>query len=332
VRWARSRKDPRLLSRALIVRAVASGRSAGEVASWLECSLAHVYRTVTRFAEAGRQGLVDGRALNGPRLVDDAFAEGVRTLLAGIPRDHGFLRNTWTRELLAIVMEQSGHARVSVCTMGRVLKRVRARRGRPKPVVKCPLSDRQKRRRLKGIEDLITNCPASEVVVYEDEVDIHLNPKIGLDWMNRGTQRLVMTPGKNAKAYVAGALDAHSREVIWVGGADKNSDLFVAMLRKLDGHYPQAAAIHVVLDNYGIHKSAVTKVALREMPRIKLHFLPPYCPDHNSIERLWLDLHATVTRNHRHGDIIPLCADVAQFLNSVTPWVPGARPRTLLVA
>jgi transposase len=30
-----------------------------------------------------------------------------------------------------------------------------------------------------------------------------------------------------------------------------------------------------------------------------LHFLPPYCPDDNRIERLWKDLHDNVTRNHK---------------------------------
>jgi hypothetical protein len=33
--------------------------------------------------------------------------------------------------------------------------------------------------------------------------------------------------------------------------------------------------------------------------KVVLHFLPPYCPDHNRIERVWLDLYANVTRNHR---------------------------------
>lgn len=332
VRWSRAQGDPALVTRALIVRAVAARRSAHEIASWISCSRSSVYRTVARFIDGGREGLLDGRASNGPCVVDDAFADGVRALLDGSPRDHGFIRSTWTRELLAVVMEMSDHALVSVCTMGRVLMRIRARRGRPKPVVKCPLSDRQKRRRLQRIRELIENCPPNEVVVYEDEIDIHLNPKIGFDWMNYGHQKLVMTPGKNAKAYVAGTLDARSREVVWVGGTEKKSSLFIAMLRKLDSHYANAERIHVVLDNYGIHKSHATRAALRELPRIKLHFLPPYCPDHNLIERLWLDLHANVTRNHPHGELVPLCGDVSCFLQHISPWIPGARPRMLRAA
>ena len=117
-----------------------------------------------------------------------------------------------------------------------------------------------------------------------------------------------------------------------MGAAEKNSALFIAMLRKLDTHHRDAVRIHVILDNYGIHKSKVTKAALRDMPRIVLHFLPPYSPDENLIERLWLDLHANVTRNHMHAELEPLCQDVAYFLDHVSPWTPRERPLSLKVA
>jgi hypothetical protein len=39
---------------------------------------------------------------------------------------------------------------------------------------------------------------------------LHLNPKIGLDWMARGQQKEVVTPGQNQKRYLAGALDGNS--------------------------------------------------------------------------------------------------------------------------
>ena len=48
-------------------------------------------------------------------------------------------------------------------------------------------------------------------MVYADEVDLHLNPKIGPDWMLPGTQRLVLTPGNNEKRYLAGAYDPLER-------------------------------------------------------------------------------------------------------------------------
>lgn len=326
VKWARKHRNAELLTRAYVVAKVTAGERAARVSEELGCARSFVYCTMKRYLEQGRSGLWDAREANGQSKVDDAFRGGVRELLHETPRDHGYIRSTWTRELLVLVMESQGHVQVSVSTMGRVLSAIRARRGRPKPIVTCSLSRRQKRRRLRKIRDLVNHCPANEVVVYEDEVDIHLNPKIGLDWMNRGEQKHVKTPGQNAKAYVAGALDAHTRHLVWVGREYKNSELFIDLLVALDAHYVDAELIHVVLDNYSIHKSGKARQALLAFPRLKLLFLPPYCPDDNLIERLWRDLHANVTRNHSHSQLSDLCHEVGLFLNHASPWGLGPRP------
>ncbi|MBN2195989.1 MAG: winged helix-turn-helix domain-containing protein [Polyangiaceae bacterium] len=153
------------------------------------------------------------------------FQRCVRRSLSRIPWV-GYSRPTWTRALLLAVVQEKTGTRFSLTTMTRVLQRIGARRGRPKPVVKCPLSERQQRRRLAVIRLLIANLLADEVAVYEDEADIHLNPKIGSDWMPRGLQKEVVTPGKNQKAYLAGTLDARDGTVLWVGAEKKNSGLF----------------------------------------------------------------------------------------------------------
>jgi transposase len=169
------------------------------------------------------------------------------------------------------------------------------------------------------IRRLIETLPAGHVAVYQDEVDIHLNPKIGLDWMGYGQQKEVVTPGKNVKRYLAGAMDAKTGEVTWVEAEKKNSLLFVNLIHELYRAYPHAKAIHVILDNYKIHTSKITQAVLRSLDgRIRLHFLPTYCPEHNKIERLWLDLHANVTRNHACPDIQALMARVRRFLKRRT--------------
>ncbi len=64
-----------------------------------------------------------------------------------------------------------------------------------------------------------------------------------------------------------------------------------------------------------VHDSKITRAAVAELGgRVKLHFLPPYCPQANRIERVWLDLHANVTRNHRCGDIDELMQQVSRYL------------------
>ena len=166
-----------------------------------------------------------------------------------------------------------------------------------------------------ALRQLLACLPADEVAVFQDEVDIHLNPKIGPDWMNRGKQKQVVTPGQNVKRYIAGALDAQSGQLIWAQSDRKNSLLVIALLNKLAVTYPRAKAIHIVLDNFKIHDSQATRAAVAALEgKVVLHFLPPYCPDDNRIERTWRDLHDNVTRNHKCRSMDELMAEVVAYL------------------
>jgi len=206
---------------------------------------------------------------------------------------------------------------VAVCTMGRALRQLGARLGRPKPIVLCPWPKSKRKRLLRKLERLAASDSSKEPVYYSDEVDIDLNPKIGRDWMLPGQQRRVVTPGKNQKHYIAGALRAGSRRLAWAEGVSKNSTLFCKLLWKLAVMHRRARKIHLIVDNYGIHKSKATQRVLQSLRgKVVLHFLPPYCPDHNPIERVWLDLHASVTRNHRFRTMAELGRSVIHFLNN----------------
>ena len=110
---------------------------------------------------------------------------------------------------------------VAVCTMGRVLARIGARLGTPKPIVLGPWPRDARERRLREIRELEARASATEPVLYEDEVDIHLNPRIGRDWMLHGEQRRVLTPGKNKKFYLAGVLDVRTGALHTTGAPKK---------------------------------------------------------------------------------------------------------------
>ena len=63
--------------------------------------------------------------------------------------------------------------------------------------------------KLARIRHLVETLPRNAVLFFADELDIHLLPKLGYEWMLKGTQREVMTPGTNQKNYLAGALEFH---------------------------------------------------------------------------------------------------------------------------
>ena len=313
---ARKCQDARLRTRYLIILNLAEGVSPSATARVLHVARNTVYTVARRFREAGEAGLVDRREENGERKLDQDYLGLLYELVESSPREHGWRRPTWTREMLVETMFEKTGVRVHVSTMSHALKRIGARRGRPKPTVACPWSKRAKNRRLRKIRKLLAELPADEVAYWEDEVDVHLNPKIGLDWMVRGQQKEVPTPGQNEKRYLAGAQDCRTGELVWVEGEKKNSLLFLLLLWELVQRHPEATRIHVILDNYSIHHTEQVKRSLCTLAgsRIRLHFLPPYCPDHNKIERTWQDLHANVTRNHRCADMATLMGEVRAYL------------------
>lgn len=309
-------RDAEVRLRYLIIVNLMNRRSARTTAEVLKIHNTTVYRVLKRFQLYGEAGLMDGRSDNGEDKVDDNYRNKLYRVVRGTPLDYGWKRPTWTRELLIETMVRLTGVRIHVTTMSRALAQIKARRGRPKQTVKCPWPKAAKTRRLNQIRMLLATLPKRQMAFYEDEVDIHLNPKIGQDWMVPGQQKRVQTPGQNEKRYLAGALEVRSRKLIWVEGKRKTSYLFLDLLDKLLREYPEAKRLHLILDNYRIHSSDIVHAALSGYlkGKIELVFLPPYCPDDNKIERTWQDLHANVTRNHRHATMRKLMDAVRYYL------------------
>jgi len=318
IRLGRKSGDPDTANRfAAVAKLAAPGRtSKSQVARELEVAISTVVSAARRFVLGGVERLYDQRVYNGRvRKIDERFRQHVSAALYQTPPDRGWERPTWTRELLCLEMARLDLPLVSVCTMGRILAALGARLGAPKPIVLCPWPKRRRARVIGELEKLADAANDAEPVFYVDEVDIHLNPKIGRDWMPRGLQRRIVTPGKNEKHYVAGALDARTRELVTVDAPKKNSMLFCKLVEQLVAAYPTACRLHLILDHYIVRSSKITRRFLAKLAdRVVLHFLPPYSPDHNRIERVWLDLHANVTRNHRCPTMQLLLEHVRAFL------------------
>lgn len=314
-RITRKSPDPRISTRVRIVLLYQRGWGAHRIAEALGCVPATAVRVVNRFLQLGEEGLLDGRRDNGMPKVDADLLQALAELISEPPETFGCLRPTWTRELLAITLSEQTGVRVSVTTLARMLKQLKARWGMARPIVVCPWPRTRKARRVREILGIVENLPRGEIAFYQDEVDIHLNPRIGRDWMLPGTQKLVVTPGQNKKRYVAGALAVGGGDLVFVQAERKNSALFVALLEKLVATHPKARCIHLVLDNYSIHSSRMVRDYLARLgDLVVLHFLPPYSPEHNDIERLWREVHANVTRNHRCRTIDDLMERVTWYL------------------
>lgn len=306
------------------------GVSAQETAAICGCARATVYRTLYRFNELGELGIWDLRRLAGPHKVTGRVLDLLWMYLGRTPRELNWQRSNWTLELLSLQLRHDCGVALSPSYIGRLLKKMGCRRGRPRAALRIPV--RGRRRILKRIERLAASASPQAEVFYADEADIDLNPRIGLCYCRPGEQPLVLTPGKNQKRYVAAALNARTGTIVHVADRRKNSALFISLLRELARRYRRCQTIHVILDNYIIHKSQRTRRALKQLGgKIQLHFLPPYSPESNPIERLWKQMHDHVTRNHRFADMDSLFGAVEEFLAAAQPF-PGTQVSTMRAA
>lgn len=297
--------------RALILLCLAEGQSYRQIAAatWASPTLV---RAVKRDFAAGGVARVLG-ARERPFTVPYWLVVVVRWLLQFTPQDFGFFRTRWSCALLALLLWEQQGIRVSPETVRRGLHRMEFVWRRPRPVVGP--RDPEQGAKLRRIQRLIAHLPPDETVLFQDEVDIHLNPKIGSCWMVRGEQAEVVTPGNNEKRYLAGSLHWRTgRLLLSAPGKQRNAALFLEHLDDLRRQLRGYRKIHVVCDNARFHDCRAVRAYLaRWGHRIEIHFLPKYAPETNPIERVWWHLHETLTRNHR-------CRSIDELLDLVYDW------------
>jgi putative transposase len=321
--WRRS-PDSAVRLRAHIILLLADGCTWATIAAVLFCSTRTIARWKRRFERDGLDALAG--ETRGRR---NGFADGIITTVVGwvvdrTPRDFGLFRSRWSCGTLVILAAEVCHLQVSTETVRRWLHQEGLVWRRPRPVLKP--KDPERKTKLRRLRRLLRNLPPSEIAVFQDEVDVNTNPKIGSMWMFRGQQAEVETPGTNEKRYLAGSLNWYTGDVILTEGLPKegrSSALFVRHLDDLRCRLRRYRKIHVICDNAIFHDpercGKVRQYLAAWGHRIELHFLPKYDPKSNPVERIWWHLHEEITRNHR-------CQTMQELLDLVFGWLEHRTP------
>lgn len=293
----------------------AAGKNPTEIADFLFCSRSSVYRSVNAY----RAGELDWQRGDQSSPGLSRWQKMLRSLIKLSPRVLGWCRVRWSCATLAVTLAILTQVEVSRETVrlelkaaGYVWKRAKLQ-GRD--------DDPERAKRLARIRLLCENQRPDELILFADELDIDLLPKVGYQWMPKGTQLEVRTPGKNQKYYLAAALNPATGQIYYVLGPKKNNALFRKLLDHLQKTFGKRyRKIYVVCDNYKIHKAQAVNRWLEEHPRFELVWLPSYCPKANPIERVFGDVHDKCTRNHTRRRLRTLIGDVEEHLAENGPW------------
>jgi putative transposase len=313
--------DPELRFRSHIILLLGEGHRWDTIEAMLFCSSRTVDRWLKRFQAEGVAGLTGKKRGRPFRLGLGWVALLVTWVTAKTPGDFGFLRSRWSCAVLALLLREREGVAASRETVRRLLRRGNLVYRRPRPVP--PPNEEERQARLAELRALLEGLPADETAVWQDEVEVHTNPKIGRMWMPKGRQATVQTPGTNRKRHLAGSIHWRTGQVFVTEAAPKqgrNGALFIKHLDDLRRRLRRYKKIHVICDKAGFHTShAVIEYLWGHEGRIEVHLLPSYSPDYNPIERVWWHLHEELTRNHR-------CKDPKELLEKVFAWLGEENP------
>ncbi len=135
-----------------------------------------------------------------------------------------------------------------------------------------------------------------EPILFIDSVHPTMATKVSYGWIKTGSDKSIGTVASRTRMNITGAIDLSLMKVIHDEFETINGENIVNFLWQIRSEYSSEQRIHVILDQAGYHKSEiVTEFALKN--GIELHYLPPYSPNLNPIERLWKVMNETARNN-----------------------------------
>jgi len=286
----RARSAPALARRARIVLACAAGQANELVAKRLRTTPITVGKWRRRFVQARVAGLFDEPRVGAPRRITDAQIEAiiVRTLET-TPRG----ATHWSTRDMA---KATG---LSAMTISRVWRAFGLQPHRTETFKLSP--DPQLIEKVRDIVGLYLNPPEHAVVFCVDE-------KPQIQALDRTAPLLPLRPGqaerrthdyqRHGTTTLFAAMDVVEGTVVTALKRRHRAVEFRRFLDQIDASVPPDLAVHIILDNYGTHKTALIKNWFAKRPRYHLHFTPTYGSWLNLVER-WFA--ALTTRQLRRG-------------------------------
>jgi transposase len=253
------------------------GLPAATIAGLLGCDPATVRRWIHRYNTYGTDGLGDRPRAGRPRRGSARLGQRIRRLLAQ--------PQAWT---IGRLWAQLGRPAISQRTLRRRVRQVACWR-RPRLVAK---GDPDRDQVLAELHQQLRDLPDGAVVLAEDETHVNLLPWVRATWIPHGTRQQVMTPGKNRRRTIFGAVDLHSGRFCCQVTRKAVSASFTAFCEQLLVAYPAAPMVAVICDNVIIHHSKIVQRWLAAHPRMRVLHGARYSPHDNPVERIWAALKA----------------------------------------
>lgn len=308
-RWARRPTTAQALAqRARMILACAAGKTNDAVATETGVTRQTVGRWRSRFLRKRLDGLLDEPRPGAPRTITDAAVERVlRLTLETQPRE----ATHWSTRLMA---KRCGLSQSAVSRIWRAFA-LQPHRVETFKLSKDPLFIEK----VRDIVGLYLNPPDKALVLCVDE-------KAQIQALDRTQPLLPLRPGQPERrthdytrygtTTLFAALDAKSGQVIGEFHRRHRAVEFRKFLDTIDAAVPAPLAVHLILDNYGTHKTPLIHRWLARHPRVHVHFTPTGASWINLVERWFAALTERQLRRGVHRSTRELEAAIRRYIET----------------
>ena len=162
-------------------------------------------------------------------------------------------------------------------------------------------------------------CPDEAVLFLDALHPTHAARPVGC-WAPKEDNLAIEQTSGRQRINIHGALNLETGETRMIEAETIDAASTIRLLEALETLYPMLAVIHVFLDNARYHHARLVQDWLtRPGRRIRLHFIPAYCPHLNPIERLWGAMHKHVTHNKCYATSREFAGEALSFLREKVP-------------
>lgn len=169
-------------------------------------------------------------------------------------------------------------------------------------------------------EKLKEEAGDNEPILFIDAVHPTQATKLSYGWIRTGKIKHVNTTASRTRLNIVGAIQlGHIAETITSQYETVNAESMVDFVGKVRCQYG-SKTVHIILDRSGYHRAALLAEKAEKL-NIKLHFLPPYSPNLNPIERLWKVMNEKVRNNRFFKGAKDFKEAISGFFENILPSI-----------
>ena len=177
---------------------------------------------------------------------------------------------------------------------------------------------------IEEYNELKATVASDEPILFMDATHPTQATKVSSGWIRTGVDKPIETTGSRTRLNIVGVIRlGHIEDAITKQYATVNGDSIIDFFRLIKEQYKADKPIHLILDGAGYHRSEVVKSKAKEFG-ITLHYLPPYSPNLNPIERLWKVMNEHARNNKYFATAKEFRQSIDNFFDETLPEIGSA--------